>query len=523
MGLFDGIGGDERLLMMGLGMMGGRGYSAGGALRDSFTRGMGGYQTGHAMHLKNEEERREREREERMAKMRQAMGLPGGEAMGPYDPSQGIPQPQVAGTGVYGDNPQQAMYGMARHAEDPLEAAQDVYSTFNGEQNAFSKSPFLFRNASDPTQIIAGQFSSGGGAFYHGPNGEPVPIDQSQWIPTKPFSFNDMGGGIAATDPLRAIMGMPNQYGVPSAFQTMQQPGTSVPTAPTQGTPPRTVPEDIPRYTPGQFPGGEVLVNGQPQRLPPEAFEGVTHTDLQSPQGVPGSRPQPPQATPNNPYASGRKDLPPDKEPEYIARAKVTEMDAVNEEQLRQDEPLRVSQLNSLRVRRNIVAREAFKAFDMTDVWSAGMIGTPLALLPGSKAKNLQAKLDTFKARLAIDGLQNMRKESTTGGALGNVSEGELKILADMVAALDQAQSPEQLREQIQAVMDMYDDFVFRAEQRHAAQYGSVPEFTQAPKTELGGPLPPEEVKRRVQGAQRDQETAEYLEGLGFDLSGGKR
>lgn len=62
-----------------------------------------------------------------------------------------------------------------------------------------------------------------------------------------------------------------------------------------------------------------------------------------------------------------------------------------------------------------------------------------LVALPLTRARALRSALDTIKANLAFDRLQQMRDESETGGAVGNVTERELELLGSTVASLDTA------------------------------------------------------------------------------------
>ncbi len=74
------------------------------------------------------------------------------------------------------------------------------------------------------------------------------------------------------------------------------------------------------------------------------------------------------------------------------------------------------------------------------------------ANIPGSDAADIQAQLQTLKARLGFDQLQKMRAASPTGGALGQVSERELGFLQSTIQSLDANQSDEQARENIKLV-----------------------------------------------------------------------
>lgn len=59
-------------------------------------------------------------------------------------------------------------------------------------------------------------------------------------------------------------------------------------------------------------------------------------------------------------------------------------------------------------------------------------------------ARNAQADLDTLKSRSAFAGLQEMRANSPTGGALGGIAVQELEMLKSAEASLQEAQSPEE-------------------------------------------------------------------------------
>lgn len=65
-------------------------------------------------------------------------------------------------------------------------------------------------------------------------------------------------------------------------------------------------------------------------------------------------------------------------------------------------------------------------------------------------ARNAQADLDTLKSRSAFAGLQEMRANSPTGGALGGIAVQELEMLKSAEASLQEAQSPEEFQKALQ-------------------------------------------------------------------------
>ena len=85
--------------------------------------------------------------------------------------------------------------------------------------------------------------------------------------------------------------------------------------------------------------------------------------------------------------------------------------------------------------------------------WTTG-VGSLLANLPETDARNFSAELDTLKANISFGELTAMREASKTGGALGQVSDRELKLLSSALGALDTGQSPQNIREQLVKIRD---------------------------------------------------------------------
>lgn len=88
--------------------------------------------------------------------------------------------------------------------------------------------------------------------------------------------------------------------------------------------------------------------------------------------------------------------------------------------------------------------------------YSTAGVGGLMKGVPMTDARNLDAKLQTIKANLGFDRLQQMREESPTGGALGQVAVQELTALQATVASLDQLQHPEQLKEALAKIKKHY-------------------------------------------------------------------
>lgn len=99
--------------------------------------------------------------------------------------------------------------------------------------------------------------------------------------------------------------------------------------------------------------------------------------------------------------------------------------------------------------------------------WTTG-VGSVLANLPETDARNFAAELDTLKANIAFGELTAMREASKTGGALGAVSERELRLLESTLGALDPGQSPENLKAQLQKIRGSIDRWEAAAGQQAA-------------------------------------------------------
>lgn len=80
--------------------------------------------------------------------------------------------------------------------------------------------------------------------------------------------------------------------------------------------------------------------------------------------------------------------------------------------------------------------------------------GNLAAGIPASDAMNFASELDTLKANIAFNELTQMREASKTGGALGQVSNIELKLLESALGALNPRQSPENLKAQLSKIKE---------------------------------------------------------------------
>jgi hypothetical protein len=83
---------------------------------------------------------------------------------------------------------------------------------------------------------------------------------------------------------------------------------------------------------------------------------------------------------------------------------------------------------------------------------TAGFGSESLANRGYEPAIELRSAIETVKANLGFDRLQQMRESSPTGGALGQVAVQELVALQATVASLDPRQGPEQLKKNLEKI-----------------------------------------------------------------------
>lgn len=90
-----------------------------------------------------------------------------------------------------------------------------------------------------------------------------------------------------------------------------------------------------------------------------------------------------------------------------------------------------------------------------------------VATIPGTDAANFKAGLETLKSQSGFNVLQEMRNNSKTGGALGQVSDFENRLLQANLANLDRAQSEDEFK----AALDKIITYSTQAKDRLRSAY----------------------------------------------------
>jgi hypothetical protein len=134
---------------------------------------------------------------------------------------------------------------------------------------------------------------------------------------------------------------------------------------------------------------------------------------------------------------------------------------------------------------KHIVGTTGFASFILKDIPSIKLLG-----FEGNPRK-LEGIIDSIKARLGFKELAQMRKDSPTGGALGQVTERELMFLQSVIAKLDTSLNSEDFLQVLQEVKDSYNRLLQNEQENlRLLQSGytqrQINEFTIKDLTELG-------------------------------------
>lgn len=146
------------------------------------------------------------------------------------------------------------------------------------------------------------------------------------------------------------------------------------------------------------------------------------------------------------------------------------------------DAPQAMSALNSALAGHTLVSDTIDRVIPNVNVWTSGFAGQPLSSIPGTAASNLKANLETIKANIGFDKLAEMRANSPTGGALGNISDTENRLLASTWANIENAQSPEQLTYNLQNLKVQIKQANQRLRQAYEQDYGTLQGAPQLPQ-----------------------------------------
>ena len=137
----------------------------------------------------------------------------------------------------------------------------------------------------------------------------------------------------------------------------------------------------------------------------------------------------------------------------YDLRVEAADLKKMDKEEARQNKLQ-----GALGVADNVIS-VAQTALGQVSGFTAGMLGKPLSALGIPAAVDLEENLKTIQANLGFKELQAMRDASPTGGALGQVALKELEFLQAALTSLNNRQSPDQLRKNLNKVVLHYSNW----------------------------------------------------------------
>lgn len=139
--------------------------------------------------------------------------------------------------------------------------------------------------------------------------------------------------------------------------------------------------------------------------------------------------------------------------------------------------PKAQNELSQSKIQNDVVNGYIDDAINKSDGYTSGFVGSVTSNIPGTKAYDLSNTLNTIRANLGFDKLQAMRDNSPTGGALGQVSEQENRLLQSTWGSVEQSQSPTQLKAnltRIKQIRQKFQQLKQRAYDMDVARYGKA-------------------------------------------------
>jgi hypothetical protein len=135
------------------------------------------------------------------------------------------------------------------------------------------------------------------------------------------------------------------------------------------------------------------------------------------------------------------------------------------------------------------------RARQQATAMTTGFAGARTKGIEGTPSYDLAQTVNTIKANIGFRELQEMRDNSPTGGALGQVSEREIDFLNSVIANIEQGQSREQFLRNLDTIEAAWNGSLVRLREAYRRDYGAHPEddanapslFAQPPPQQGGG------------------------------------
>lgn len=156
---------------------------------------------------------------------------------------------------------------------------------------------------------------------------------------------------------------------------------------------------------------------------------------------------------PGVPAATYKMGLPPEQEPEIKGKQQKEKNLADLEVYKKKLYPKVRETLNGLNRQWDSVDTSIDDAINLVSPYTAGL-GAWGKSIPATPQKRLSETLKTIQANIGFDKLQDMRANSPTGGALGQVSDFENRLLQAVQGSLDQSQDAATLKRNLTRIKE---------------------------------------------------------------------
>lgn len=202
-----------------------------------------------------------------------------------------------------------------------------------------------------------------------------------------------------------------------------------------------------------------------------------------------------------NPYDNTQiaKTLPPEQNPQLKGDQERQQKAAALEVDRRAAMPKAQAAFSSFEMNAGVVRKNIEEARKLIKEGAAGY-GALAGVLPETKARKLAGIVNTIKANVSFDKLQQMREASPTGGALGQVSDFENRLLQATQGTLDPYQS-DLLLESLNQIDSLIPLVLDERRKAFELDYGAAPQGV----TPSGGPTP-EEAAAELERRRRERE-----------------
>ena len=150
---------------------------------------------------------------------------------------------------------------------------------------------------------------------------------------------------------------------------------------------------------------------------------------------------------------------------------KQRELELQRESEMIERRPKIEATLEQLRRKQAIVNTTVDDAIAAANNWSTGWGAKLFGSLPETEALQMQGLLDTIKANVGFDELTEMRANSPTGGALGNVSEKENVLLQALKGSLNPLLDAPTMKKNLGTIKRLYAEVLEEREAAFAKDY----------------------------------------------------